>query len=378
MSARTVSPDGATAANSWRSLAERLFQPIPDRLRDQRFWIIQAMIVAVTAFHVSGEYGGFAEHYGQLRHFPVALYVIPVVYAALQFGLEGGLLTGLWSFAMSAPNLTIWHQGELEGEVGLLGLILAIGLVLAWRVEREATLRRQAQAVSQELEGSKERLEFYLREITNAQEAERQRVARELHDDTIQTLVLVGRALDALLATHGESEEGGQVEQIEQARAQLDAAVDGVRRLSRDLRPSTLDHWGLVPSIESLLSELAERQGLETKLHVDGEIHRLAPEVEVCLFRIVQEALRNVELHADATKVEIALAADDGRLAVRIQDNGKGIQPHTVTGRDQHVGLGLQGMRERSQLLGGTVDIKSEPGEGTTIFASVPAESRAG
>jgi signal transduction histidine kinase len=357
---------------SWRLIAERLVLPIPERLRDRRFWIIQAMIAAITAFHVTGEFSGFAEQYGTMRHFPVALYVLPVIYAALQFGLEGGLLTGLWSFVVSAPNITIWHREEQEGEIGLLALVLAIGLILAWRVEREATLRRQAEAVSEELQRSKERLEFYLREITNAQEAERQRVARELHDDTIQSLILVGRDLDAILAKQDKSGAAAIVE----TRERLDAAIDGVRRLARDLRPSILDRLGLIPSIEWLLAELAGRQGLKTQLHTDGEIRRLSPEVEVSLFRIVQEALRNVELHAEATEVKIALTASDGQLRVRIQDNGKGFRLSNVARLDKHAGLGLQGMRERAQLLGGSVDIESEPDAGTTVRATVPASNR--
>ncbi len=374
MRATATEVEHSAGASSWRSFAQRLLLPIPERVRDRRFWIIQAMIAAVTAFHVAGELAGFAEHYGELRHFPVTLYVLPVIYAALNFGWEGGLLTGLWAFGVSAPNLTIWHQGELEGEIGLLVLILGIGLILAWRVEREATLRRQAEGVSEELRRSKDRLQFFLREITNAQEAERQRIARELHDDTVQTLVLVGRSLDVLLAN--EQRSGGQPQRVEDARAQLDAAIDGVRRLSRDLRPSILDRLGLVPALEWLLSELAARQNVETKLSVDGEIGRLAPEVEVSLFRIVQEALRNAELHAEADSVQVELSATEQQLSVRIQDSGKGFQPRDAVRPGQHAGLGLLGMRERAQLLGGAVDIKSQPGAGTTILATVPASTR--
>ncbi len=356
---------------SWRLLAERLIGPIPRRLRDRRFWTTQALIAAVTAFHIAGEVSGLSESYGSARHFPVALYVAPVVYAALRFGVEGGLLTSLWALILSAPNITFWHEGELEGELGLLGLVFAIGLVLAWRVEREATLRHQAEAVSEELQRSKARLQFYLREITDAQESERQRVARELHDDTIQSLILVGRSLDALLSKETALADGVK-RRAEEARTQLDTAIDGVRRLARDLRPSILDRLGLIPSIEWLLSELARRQGLETRLDVDGEIERLPSEVELCLFRIVQEALRNVEQHARATGVSIALTAKAGQLHVLIQDDGTGFNLGEATGRS---GLGLQGMRERAQLLGGTVEIESEPQGGTTVLATVPTSS---
>jgi len=357
------------------SLSWRFLRPIPTRLRDRRFWLIQLMLAAITAFHITGEASGLAEHYGSMRHFPVMLYVIPVVYAALWFGIEGGLLTSLWSLVLSAPNITLWHRGELEGEIGLLALVFAIGLVLAWRVEREGTLRREAEAVSQELQHSKERLQFYLREITNAQEAERQRVARELHDDTIQSLVLVGRTLDSLLQTSEAPSKGDTHQQVESAREQLDATIDGVRRLARDLRPSILDRLGLVPSIEWLLSEVGQRQQLKSELNVDGDIQRMAPEVELCLFRVVQEALRNVELHADAKNVEVTLTASDGRLSVCVHDDGRGFRLSEVSRHDRHSGLGLLGMQERAQLLGGTVDIQSAPEAGTTILASVPASA---
>ncbi len=337
--------------------------------------MIQLILAAITAFHITGEASGVAEHYGSMRHFPVMLYVIPVVYAALWYGIEGGLLTSLWSLVLSAPNITLWHKGELEGEIGLLALVFAIGLVLAWRVEREGTLRREAEAVSQELQLSKERLQFYLREITNAQEAERQRVARELHDDTIQSLVLVGRSLDSLLQTSEAPSKSATQQQAVSAREQLDATIDGVRRLARDLRPSILDRLGLVPSIEWLLSEVSQRQQLKSELNVDGDIQRMAPEVELCLFRVVQEALRNVELHADAKNVEVTLTTSDGRLSVRVHDDGRGFRLSEVSQHDRHSGLGLLGMQERAQLLGGTVDIQSAPEAGTTLLASVPTST---
>ncbi len=346
------------------------------RLRDRRFWVIQLMLAAITGFHIAGEASGFAEHYGSMRHFPVMLYVIPVVYAALWFGIEGGLLTSLWSLVLSAPNITLWHKGELEGEIGLLALVFAIGLVLAWRVEREGTLRREAEAVSQELQLSKERLQFYLREITDAQESERQRVARELHDDTIQSLVLVGRTLEVLLRKSDAPSNVDTSRQVESAREQVDAIIDGVRRLARDLRPSILDRLGLVPSIEWLLNDLGQRQNLKSHFDVDGEIQRMEAEVELSIFRVVQEALKNVELHADAKNVEVTLTASDGWLTLRVHDDGRGFRLSEVSHNDRHSGLGLLGMQERAKLLGGIVEITTAPGAGTTILASIPTASR--
>jgi two-component system, NarL family, sensor histidine kinase DegS len=375
--ANATEPGRLPARTPWRIAATRLVLPIPDRLRDHRFWTVQALIATITAFHVTGEFSGLSEHYGTLRHFPVTLYVIPVIYAALRFGIEGGLLTGLLSFAVSAPNITIWHQGELEGEIGLLALVLAIGLILAWRVERESTLRRQAETASRDLQRSQGRLQFYLRRITDAQEAERQRVARELHDDTIQSLVLVGRNLDAILTKTESPAETGLELEVKEARSKLNAAIDGVRRLARDLRPSILDRMGLIPSIEWLLSDIADRKQLNTDLQVTEEIGRLPSEVEVTLFRIVQEALRNAELHAAASTVTVALEAQTRQLWVRIQDDGRGFNPEEALSDDERAGLGLLGMRERAQLLGGRVDIESEPGTGTTVTATVALEGQA-
>lgn len=378
MRARATERRRTGVSATWRVISERLIRPLPARLRDPHFWIIQALIAAVTAFHVVGEISGVSEHYGSLRHMPVTLYVVPVVYAALRYGFEGGLLTGLWCFALAVPNLTIWHSGEPEGELSLLALVLAIGLVLAWRVERETTLRREAEAATRDLRKSQERLQFYLHKITKAQEEERQRVARELHDDTLQSLVLVGRGLEAIVTASGKARGADLEEQVQEARTRLDAAIVGLRRLARDLRPSILDRLGLVPSIEWLLGELGDRQQVKTDLVLEGEIGRLPPEVELTVFRLVQEALRNVEVHAEAKTVSVELAAAPGWLEARITDDGSGFHPNEVIGRDDHSGLGLLGMQERAQLLGGTVDIESAPGAGTTVTATVALDSERG
>lgn len=354
-----------------RGKAVEFLSPFPSRLRDRRFWIIQVLVLGITVFHSAGEFSGFAEGYGTFRHFPVVLYIGPIIYASLHFGFEGAVLTGLWCTFLSSPNMAFWHHSGWGAELSLLALVGSLSTVLAWRVEREAELRRQAEEVSAELLASKERLQFYLHQVTRAQEEERQRIARELHDDTAQALVLLCRGLDAL-TDQGGSLSPAAVSRLEELRRLADSTLESVRRFSRDLRPPVLDDLGLMPAIEWLLSDLSRRQGTLTQLEVEGTPRRLLPDAELALFRIVQEALRNVEKHAAASKVMVKVAFNEGHVRVSVSDDGKGFRgPLTLQDMAVRGKLGLLGMQERAQLLGGKLALHSQPGEGTSVTVEI-------
>ena len=217
-----------------------------------------------------------------------------------------------------------------------------------------------------------ENLRFYLQEITRAQEEERRRIAQELHDSTIQTLIALLHQLENLLGDKAALP-------VREAKAlwgfyeEIRDVVREVRRFSRDLRPSILDDLGLMPALEWLTEELTKEYGVKTSLKVVGSERRFSPEAELILFRIAQEALRNIAKHAQATKAEVKVEFDKHKVRAMITDDGVGFEVPQSLGDLVHIGkLGLAGMQERVQLLGGSLKLKAELNKGTTIMANVP------
>jgi two-component system sensor histidine kinase DegS len=223
-----------------------------------------------------------------------------------------------------------------------------------------------------ERKNAEESLRRYLREITRAQEEERKRIARELHDDTTQDLVILLRQVDKLMLA-ADNLSPQNTELVEEMRQQTAKIMGGVHRFSQDLRPSVLDDLGLLPALEWLTSDLTEHFGIAVEMKVQGSVRRFSPEVELVLFRIAQEALRNVWKHSGASKARVTLKFGDGRAVLTVEDEGKGfalperMDALTVAGK-----LGLVGMQERAQLIGGKLNLKSKPGRGTTLTLEVP------
>jgi len=209
-----------------------------------------------------------------------------------------------------------------------------------------------------------------LRLSIEASEQERKRWARELHDDTLQGLAGLGVMLGSALRSG--SEEGTQ-KGVEGAIEQIREEADKLRALIAELRPAALDEIGLRAAVEGLVERTASTQGLditaEIALSSDAVgAARLAPEVESTAYRIVQEGLTNVAKHAEAAKAEIEIAEADGRLEVAVRDDGRGFEPTAP-----RTGFGLTGMRERVEMLGGTLAVESSPaGLGTLVRASLP------
>jgi two-component system, NarL family, sensor histidine kinase DevS len=202
-----------------------------------------------------------------------------------------------------------------------------------------------------------------LRRVVSAQELERHRLARELHDETGQALTSI---LLKLKSVEDVSDPARLAEATSELREIVVATLQDVRRLAVELRPKALDDFGLVPAIERLVGTFREQTGIEVDLESRLGSDRLPREIETTLYRITQEALTNVVKHAQAKHVSIVLTRRDGSVAAVIEDDGRGI---TEAGGD---GLGLLGMRERIALADGRLEVESSPGSGTTLSVEVP------
>jgi signal transduction histidine kinase len=205
-----------------------------------------------------------------------------------------------------------------------------------------------------------------VRRVVDAQELERKRLARELHDETGQALTSILLELKALEQQFG-SEQGRDA--VASLRERVVRTLHDVRRLAVELRPAALDDFGLVSAVERLVDTFREQSGLEVDLESGGlGAERLPSEVETVLYRIVQEALTNVVKHSDASRVSILLTRRNGGAAAIVEDDGHGFDAQERGGS----GLGLVGMRERVALVGGRFQIESAAGTGTTLVAEVP------
>ncbi|MXU66178.1 cache domain-containing protein [Oceanomicrobium pacificus] len=204
--------------------------------------------------------------------------------------------------------------------------------------------------------------------IFDTQEEERSRVARELHDGISQILVGVRYALE-LTRRKLETGKPGAEDDLSKGRDGLQVAIAEVRRISRDLRPALLDDLGLGPALENLITEFGSRTGITT--HFDTVVfrNRLEPDAKTALFRVAQEALTNVERHADATEVTVSIHGHRRGVTLRIADNGHGLPP--AARQRAGSGLGLRNMQERVEHLDGTLRVTSGP-SGTVVEARLP------
>ena len=202
------------------------------------------------------------------------------------------------------------------------------------------------------------------RAVLRGQEQERSRIAQDLHDEVNQALTgillrLEATTMDAPLALRPE---------LQETKRLANQAMDELLQLARQLRPTALDDHGLVPAMASQVRRFAAQTGIKADLSASGEPSTLAPDEEIAVFRIAQEALANVARHADASAVSVDLRTGDGGTSLVVRDDGRGFEPHRSNGH----GLGLGGMAERARLVGGELTIDSRPGLGTELSLRVP------
>lgn len=209
-------------------------------------------------------------------------------------------------------------------------------------------------------------------QIIRAQEEERKRVAREIHDGPAQAMASIVLRLEICerMVTEGR---GNIAEELGEIKSLAKSCLQEVRRVISDLRPMTLDELGLVPTVRRYLEEFPAQGGCPVQLEITGKERRLPDAVEVACFRLIQEALHNVRVHAKAGRAVVRLRFDPEVLSLSIEDNGVGFDVHKVMHqKDGREHFGLVTMRERIELLGGHFRLTSAPGEGTKVQATIP------
>jgi two-component system sensor histidine kinase UhpB len=199
-----------------------------------------------------------------------------------------------------------------------------------------------------------------------AQEEERRRLARDLHDEVNQALTAILLRLEAL----SQDSPPDRADEVGELKRLVNQAMEELLNLARQLRPTALDDHGLMPAIETQLKRFSARTGIEVRISPEGEPDNLPEDVQTAVYRILQEALANIGRHAGATAVSVEIEVEDERLELRIRDDGEGFDPASVirgASEGPGAGLGLSGMAERARLAGGELDVRSAPGGGTTV-----------
>lgn len=239
--------------------------------------------------------------------------------------------------------------------------------------ERTVDLQKANDALQAEMlerrQAEEARIEV-LHQLVNAQEEERRRIARDLHDQLGQQLTVLRLNLDLLKRTCHDAEMFAQIGEVQKVARRIDADVDF---LAWELRPSALDDLGIAAALDNYVRQWSKHFGIPVEFNADrfGKI-ALAPEAETNLYRITQEALNNVSKHAKAKGVNVLLEPRGSSLMLIIEDDGVGFEPGNHSLKEKGVSLGLIGMQERAALVGGTLEIESAEGVGTTIYAKVP------
>ncbi len=288
---------------------------------------------------------------------------------------------------IAGGNLTDPIEVSTKDEIGTLGrsfdemrvrLAESLDSIQRYSIELEKRVADRTRELSQ----SKEKLAVLLREIITAEEAERKRVARELHDDTSQSLNAALIYIDSIISQVDDHDPVRN--QLLQIREQCMAMLKGLHRLINDLRPPILDDLGLEAAVNWMMEKHLGERGIHYYIDTKGDCEDWKVrfqgvldygKIELVLFRVIQEAVINVSKHADAENVYVSLTFGGSRIEVEIEDDGKGFDLEEVLDaarRGTYLGLGILGMEERIALLDGTFSVWSEPGKGTRIHVSVP------
>jgi signal transduction histidine kinase len=233
-------------------------------------------------------------------------------------------------------------------------------------------LRRTLAGMAEQIQRYQSGMRDYIAAVTVAQEEERKRLARELHDETVQSLIALGHRVEMVQKALDKDPVRAR-RRLAELRALARDIQEEVRRFSRDLRPLYLEDLGFIPALEMLAQETTRRNGLQVLTDIKGEVRRLAPDLELAAYRITQEGLSNVVRHAQAQTAWLTVLFSPDELTLHVHDDGRGFTPPVNPTNLAHEGhFGLMGLRERALLFGGRLEIHSKPGGGTSLKVFLP------
>lgn len=304
------------------------------------------------------------------------------LWAAIAFGWYG-LFGQLFTHATPVFPSTVLNE-ELFAELfgfpiqlfraitAAAAAIFVIRFLHAFQVETEAKIAQLQQEQLEESQKRENQRGELFRRIVAAQESERQRIARDLHDETGQSLTAIGMGLRGLSSrcTPGEKDSFGTLQKLETLTAD---SLKELQRLISDLRPSHLDDLGLSAALRWYTNRIHEDTSIKIRVDILGDEQVMDEAVRITIFRIIQESLNNIIKHSQAEQVNIHLQYEPKKVRINVRDNGVGFDQYKVQmERARRPSLGLVGMEERAALLGGTVSIQSRPGYGTEVEAVIP------
>jgi signal transduction histidine kinase len=257
----------------------------------------------------------------------------------------------------------------LRAVAAIFASVFVIRFLRAFQVESDRKIAELQEARLHESQQREQLRTNLFRKVVGAQESERQRIARDLHDETGQSLTAIGMGLRGL---SDQTNEKRRHDTLSQLQALTSDSLKELQRIIADLRPAHLDDLGLSATLRWYASRIHELTSILVRVDIEGNEPALDDAVKITIFRIVQEALNNIIKHSQATNVNVRLDYRSEEAVIFIRDNGKGFNMDTVQSRVGRVSLGLAGMEERAMLLGGSLDISSRPNYGTQVEAIIP------
>ena len=343
-----------------------------EKIRNFHFWVILALIAGIIFIYYDWFWRYEWFWYVSLWEFRFdiigSLLFIPFLYASLAFGLRGAVIVWLIALIAILPRMVLYSYSFLPFMRNMAMAFVPLATVITLALE--ITWRNRQRQISADRDAERQ---LYVAQILRAQEDERRRVRQELHDGAIQELLIIANKAQDIIDNNTDQNTDKRKVDLEYIRDSGINLTEDLRRISVDLRPSVLDNLGLMPAVRWIAEKLTKESKIVTEISMDGVVRKLSPENEVTIFRVIQEALNNIQRHSNATKAMINLSYMPDSLKVIIKDNGKGFYFNENFFYNNQMGqIGLMGINQRIKLLNGNVEMTSQIDKGTSLTFSIP------